>query len=138
MGSLSQLDFKAQIVTILGSYKDALMSIIPLKVKAQRSAFNQIINKHLEIFRLVIKDPDAYIAVHQEYENLEDNLLGYAADLNEVEKLQDLYLRVKKVELGSLADEKSLLNELKIKVKNFRETMENNHILYRREVEMMR
>ena len=47
----------------------------------------------------------------------------------------DLYLRIKKVELGSLVEERNLLNELKIKVKNFRETKENNYILYRKEVE---
>jgi len=55
------------------------------------------VNKHLEIFRLVIKDPDVYITVHHAYEDLEDKILTYAADLNEIDKLQDLYLKVKKI-----------------------------------------
>ncbi len=38
------------------------------------------------------------------------------------------------MELGSLVEEKKLLNELKIKVKNFKDTKENNYLAYTKEV----
>lgn len=58
----------------------------------------------------------------------------YSADLVEIERLQDLYLRVKKIESMSLVEEKGLLGELRMKVRNYRETRENSYLLYKKEL----
>lgn len=56
----------------------------------------------------------------------------------EIERLQDLYLRVKKIESMSLVEEKGLLNEMRMKVKNYRETRETSYLLYKKELENYR
>jgi hypothetical protein len=65
-------------------------------------------------------------------------MIDYTCDLNEIEKLQDLYLRIKKVESSSLVEEKNILAELKMRVKNYRETKDNSYLLYRREIEVLK
>jgi hypothetical protein len=70
--------------------------------------------------------------VHAECEDLEDTLVNYTGDLLEIERLQDLYLRVRKIESMSLVEERGLLNELRMKVKNYRETKESSYLLYKK------
>ncbi len=70
--------------------------------------------------------------MHAECEDLEDTLVNYTGDLLEIERLQDLYLRVRKIESMSLVEERGLLNELRMKVKNYRETKESSYLLYKK------
>lgn len=70
--------------------------------------------------------------MHAECEDLEDKLVSYTGDLLEIERLQDLYLRVRKIESMSLVEEKGLLNELRMKAKNYRETKESSYLLYKK------
>lgn len=121
LGYLSQLDIKEQIINFLKNYKDEIISVVPGKIKMNKQIFYDRVLKHLNVLRTIIKSPDDYIKVYSECEDLEEQILTYASDLNEIERLQEIYLRIRKVELGSLVEEKNLLNELKIKLKNYKE-----------------
>ena len=95
-------------------------------------------NKHLEVLRIAINNADDFIKVYSECSELDDKILIYASDLSEIEKLQDLYLRIKKIESLSLVEEKGLLNELRMKSKNYKETKESSYLLYKKEVDTYR
>ena len=138
LGYLSQLEIKEQITAFLKEYKEHVLAIIPSKIRENREVFLSNMNKHLEVLRIVIKNADDFIKVYSECSELDDKILLYASDLAEIEKLQDLYLRIKKIESLSLLEEKGLLNELRMKSKNYKETKETSYLLYKKEVDTHR
>jgi hypothetical protein len=126
---------KEQIIDFLKEYKENVLSTIPGKIRENKENFIKNMVMHLEVLRIFIKNADDFIRVHTECDELDDKIIIYTSDLTEIEKLQDLYLRVKKIESLSLVEEKGLLNELKMKSKNYKETKEHSFLLYKKELE---
>lgn len=46
--------------------------------------FCEKVNKHLETLRIVIKSPDDFIKVYSECDDLDDRIVDYASNLNEI------------------------------------------------------
>lgn len=138
LGWLSQLELKEQLHRHIKNYREVLINTIPFTIRANKSVLTAKLQGHLEIMRTMVKSVDDFVLVDGECEEMDFKIADYGGMVLEIERFQELYARVRKVEPSSLVEEKNLLSELKIKYKNFRERREDSYIVFKKELHQIR